>query len=312
MRIVVTGALGHIGSRLIRVLPDLFPGAELLLVDNLSTQRFCSLFNLPEQGHYRFCEADILADDLDRLFAGADAVVHLAAITNAEGSFGNAAQVEQVNLEGSERVARACIRVGARLLFLSTTSVYGSQADVVDEECPVEDLKPQSPYADSKLRAERLLARLGADDGLRFVICRFGTIFGVSPGMRFHTAVNKFIWQASAGLPLTVWRSALDQKRPYLDLEDAVRAIGFIIAQDLFDGEIYNIVTLNATVRQIVDAIREFVPDLSINLVESAIMNQLSYHVACGKFSGLGFRFSGDLRRQIGDSTAMLKGIRRW
>lgn len=312
MRIVVTGALGHIGSRLIRVLPDLFPGAELLLLDNLSTQRFCSLFNLPEQGHYRFCEADILVDDLDQLFAGADAVVHLAAITNAEGSFGNAAQVEQVNLEGSERVARACIRTGARLLFLSTTSVYGSQADVVDEECPMEELKPQSPYADSKLRAERLLARLGEEDGLRFVICRFGTIFGVSPGMRFHTAVNKFIWQASAGLPLTVWRSALDQKRPYLDLEDAVQAIGFIITHDLFDGEIYNIVTLNATVRQIVDAIREFVPDLSINLVESAIMNQLSYHVACGKFSGLGFRFSGDLRRQVGDSTAMLRGVRRW
>ena len=47
MKIVVTGALGHIGSRLIRELPTMFPEAEIVLIDNLSTQRYCSLFNLP-------------------------------------------------------------------------------------------------------------------------------------------------------------------------------------------------------------------------------------------------------------------------
>ncbi len=54
MKIVVTGALGHIGSRLILELPTMFPGAEIVLLDNLSTQRYCSLFYLPETGHYRF------------------------------------------------------------------------------------------------------------------------------------------------------------------------------------------------------------------------------------------------------------------
>jgi nucleoside-diphosphate-sugar epimerase len=43
MKIVVTGALGHIGSRLIRALPDAFPDAEIVLLDDLSTQRYCSL-----------------------------------------------------------------------------------------------------------------------------------------------------------------------------------------------------------------------------------------------------------------------------
>jgi nucleoside-diphosphate-sugar epimerase len=312
MKIVITGALGHIGSRLIRALPDRFPEAEIVLLDDLSTQRYCSLFNLPAHGRYRFLEADVLTADLGEIFQGADVVVHLAAITNAAGSFQNAEQVEQVNFQGTERVARACIGAGAPLIFLSTTSVYGTQAEVVDEECTPEELKPQSPYAESKLRAEQLLQSLGREQGMRFVACRFGTIFGVSPGMRFHTAVNKFIWQACMGIPLTVWSSALDQQRPYLDLEDAVRAIEFIIEKDLFDGETYNVLTTNATVREIVDTIKEYVPDVEVSLVDSRIMNQLSYTVSCRKFSALGFEFKGDLRRRVDESVALLKGARQW
>ncbi|MDW7710832.1 MAG: SDR family oxidoreductase [Deferrisomatales bacterium] len=312
MKIVVTGALGHIGSRLIRKLPDRFPDVDIVMLDDLSSQRYCSLFSLPVHGRYRFREADVLTEDLEPLFAGASVVVHLAAITNAAGSFQNAEQVEQVNFEGAKRVAEACLEAGAPLLFLSTTSVYGTQAEVVDEECAPEELKPQSPYADSKLRAEQMLQSLGREQGLRFVTCRFGTIFGASPGMRFHTAVNKFIWQACLGLPLTVWSSALDQKRPYLDLEDAVRAVEFIMEKGLFDGQTYNVLTTNATVGEIVETIREFVPDVVVTLVESRIMNQLSYTVSNRKFRTLGFEFQGDLRRRVAESVALLKGTRQW
>ena len=72
--------------------------------------------------------------------------------------------------------------------------------------------------------------------------------------MRFHTAVNKFCWQAVMGQPITVWNTAYDQKRPYLDLFDASRAIAFIIENNIFDGRIYNVLTQNFTVRQVVDS----------------------------------------------------------
>jgi nucleoside-diphosphate-sugar epimerase len=127
--------------------------------------------------------------------------------------------------------------------------------------------------------------------------------------MRFHTAVNKFIWQACLGQPLTVWQTALDQKRPYLDLGDAVEAIRFILRKDLFDNEIYNVLTDNLTVRQITDVIRKYVPSLSIELVESQIMNQLSYTVAKSKFESHGFRFSGDLDKAIRDSIQLLRPL---
>jgi nucleoside-diphosphate-sugar epimerase len=109
------------------------------------------------------------------------------------------------------------------------------------------------------------------------------------------------------GQPITVWSTAYDQKRPYLDLFDAARAISFIIRKDLFDGRIYNVLSHNATVRQVVDTIREFVPNLQVSFVDNKIMNQLSYEVSCERFKATGFLFSGDLKRGIKETLDLLK-----
>jgi UDP-glucose 4-epimerase len=312
MKIVITGALGHIGSKLIRELPSRIAGAEFVLVDDLSAQRYCSLFNLPAGVDYHFYERDILKADLRELFAGADVVVHLAAVTNAAESFKDPKQVELVNYIGTEKVAQACADVNSPLIFLSSTSVYGTQNDVVDEDCSLDELKPQSPYAESKLKAENLLSALGERNNLHFVMCRFGTIFGVSPGMRFHTAVNKFCWQAVTGQPVTVWKTALHQRRPYLDLNDAVDALALIINKSLYDRRVYNVLTSNATVNDIVTVISKYVPDLQINFVDTAIMNQLSYHVSMERFRKIGFECKGDLETGIRQTIDLLKGVRRW
>lgn len=306
MRFVVTGALGHIGSRLIRTLPDAFPGAEIIMLDDLSTQRFSSLFDLPASGRYRFVECDVTKADLEPFIAGADAVIHLAAQTDAAGSIERREQVERVNFTATERVAIACLRHSVALISPSSTSVYGTQKTVVDEDCAVEDLKPQSPYAETKIREEQLLIGLAAR-GLRVAVLRLGTIFGVSPGMRFHTAINKFCWQAVMGTPLTVWKTAYDQRRPYLDLSDAVAAIVFFIRQDRYDGRIYNVVTENASVRMVVDRIKRYVPDLAVSVVDHAIMNQHSYDVASTRLSELGFRCSGDMVRGIATTVELLR-----
>jgi UDP-glucose 4-epimerase len=307
MKIVVTGAMGHIGSYLIRDLAAQFPGADILLLDNLLTQRYPSLFNLPVTGRYRFLELDVAKADIRPVLDGAYAVIHLAAITDAAGSFDRAEELEANNFHSTRKVAEACAATGVRLLALSSTSVYGTAKDVVAEDCGPEDLQPQSPYATTKLKEEQLLQSLGASVGLRFVSFRFGTIFGASPGMRFHTAVNKFCWQAVMGVSLSVWSTAYDQKRPYLDLVDAARAVSLILRKDLFDGRVYNVVTVNATVRQVVETLREFVPDLDVTLVDNRIMNQLSYEVSCERFASVGFHPCGDLRIGIGETVALLR-----
>ena len=143
---------------------------------------------------------------------------------------------------------------------------------------------------------------------MKAIHCRFGTIFGASAGMRFHTAVNKFCWQAVMGKPISVWRTAYDQKRPYLDLLDASRAIELIIRNNIFDGRVYNVLTNNSTVREVVDGIREFVPDIEVEFVDSKIMNQLSYEVLDNRFKSQGFISSGSMSRGIGETISLLMG----
>ena len=299
MKIVITGALGHIGSYVIRKLAYNFKGAEIIMIDNLMTQRYSSLFNLPKEGNYHFIEADLTSVDLLPLFQDANVVLHLAAITDATGSYLQSEKIQNNNYLSTERVAFACIETGAKLIIPSSTSVYGTKENIVSEDCSKTDLMPQSPYAKIKLKEEELISRLCKEKDLKAIICRLGTIFGISPGMRFHTAVNKFCWQAVMRQPLTVWSTALEQKRPYLDLHDASRVFSYIIRNNMFDSHIYNIITLNTTVREIIDMIRLYVPDINVTLVDNRAMNNLSFEVSREKFLKKGFDFSGDLQRCI-------------
>ncbi len=308
MKFVVTGALGHIGSHLVRRLPDFFPGCEIVMVDNMLTQRFPSLFDLPKTGHYRFVEGDVTKMELRPLLTDATAVIQLAAITDATSSFNNSEEVEHVNYTATQCVAEACVSSGVPLVMASSTSVYGTQKSEVDENCTPDELNPQSPYAETKLKEERLVRRMVEEEGMSAVLFRYGTIFGISPGMRFHTAVNKFCWQAVMGIPLTVWKTAYDQKRPYLDLDDCARAIAFAISNKLFDGTLYNVVSTNATVRQVIDHIRQHIPGLQVDFVESQIMNQLSYEVLNTRISEAGFVVERQLEQGIADTIKLLGG----
>ena len=307
MKILITGALGHIGSFLSRHLSLNYPGSTIILVDNLMTQRFTSLFNLPKFANYVFYQYDISKIDLVDLLKKVDVVIHLAAITDAAGSFDKATELEENNYNATLKLAKACLSTNTRMISLSSTSVYGTQNKIVTENCMPDELQPQSPYATTKLKEENLLLKMNREDGLKVCICRFGTIYGISPGMRFHTAVNKFCWQASMGQPITVWSTAFNQKRPYLDLSDACRAFVHIINLDLFNGEIYNILSQNSTVKEITDAIKLFIPDLQIEFVDNKIMNQLSYEVSSEKFIDTGFKYKGDLEFAIGQTISLLR-----
>ena len=303
-KIVITGALGHIGSKLIRHIPTKID-AEIVMIDNMSAERYCSLFDLPKAVKYKFYEKNILDANLEEIFEGSDVVIHLAAITNAAGSFDKQSEVEEVNFIGTKKVVDACMKTDSKLIFLSTTSVYGTQEEIVDENCSKDELQPQSPYARAKLQSEEFLQ--GLKDKVDFIILRFGTIYGYSIGMRFHTAVNKFCFQAVMNRPITVWETAYNQKRPYLDLEDAVNSLVYIIENNIFDGEVYNVLTQNFTVKDIVDTIKENIDDVEIEFVKTKIMNQLSYDVSNEKFKRKGFEYRGDVHNAIAQTISVLR-----
>lgn len=177
----------------------------------------------------------------------------------------------------------------------------------MDENCSKKELQPQSPYALTKLKEENLIKILIKKNKLKAIICRFGTIYGFSPGIRFHTAVNKFCFQAVFQQNITVWKTAFNQKRPYLDIDDATKALAFIINKNIFDGEIYNILTENLTVKQVIHSIKRKIKKIKIKYVNNQIMNQLSYEVLNKKFKNKGFVFNGNLQKSISKTINILK-----
>jgi UDP-glucose 4-epimerase len=302
-RIIVTGGLGHIGSGLIRHL--LARDYEVICIDNLLTQRVSSLRGLVGNRSFQFIDLDIAAKNLllSKVLDGQkiDCIVHLAAITNAEASHDKAEEVHNNNYNSTKNIVNFCQESNTKLIFPSSTSVYGSaDAEVFEDDPSV--LKPQSPYAESKVNEEELIIN---SLGKNFNILRLGTIFGASPGMRFHTAVNKFCWQASLGQPISVWKTAMNQYRPYLALSDAFRAIDFFIENN-HEGAVFNVLTQNYTVHDILEAIKEF-SEIEIEFVESKIMNQLSYFVSNDKITSLGFDFQGNLQEAIKETMDWLQ-----
>ena len=305
--ILVTGALGHIGSKLIRYLPKYIDG-NFILIDNFYAERYCSLFNLPNNVSYEFYDFDINKVNLNNFIKKKiDIVIHLAAFTDATKSLENKKKYLENNLGITKKILEFCKKKRARLIYISSTSIYGTQKKIVNENCRVEDLKPQSPYAISKFAEEKLINKYDKKYKLKNTILRFGTIFGVSEGMRFHTAVNKFCYQASKKKKITVWKTALYQKRPYLDLIDGVRSILFVIENNLFDGEIYNVLTHNLTVNDIVLEIKKKYIKQKIKFVNSPIMNQLSYEVSTKKFLNEGFVYKGNISKGIMKTLKLLE-----
>jgi nucleoside-diphosphate-sugar epimerase len=306
MTIILTGGLGHIGSRLLK--NQIFQ--HFIVVDNLSTQRFSSLFNLPRNS-VTFIEKDVRdlsTKDLSN-FGEIEGLIHLAAITDASGTAHRGSEVIDHNSTATKVIIEICQEMHIPMIFPSSTSVYGSQTELVDEEC--RDLFPQSPYAESKLREEEMIWK-AKEEGLKAVILRLGTISGVSQGMRFHTAVNRFCWLAANDKKMQVWRTAIDQKRPYLSLSDFEKAISHIFSKVELDSTVYNLVSANYTVREILKMISKALgEEVETEFVDDIIMNQLSYEVSNNRFKNTGFQFEGDVYRDIYETLQTLIGIRK-
>jgi nucleoside-diphosphate-sugar epimerase len=308
MNILVTGALGHIGSKLIRLLRENKKIKKIFLVDNLTTNKISSLFFLKKK--FNFYDINLLKDyyKISKITKRCDIIIHLAALTNAELSLSREKKFIEHNLNCSNNIFKIASYHKKKIIFISSTSVYGSQKKIVYED-DNQFINPQSPYAIAKIKEEKLLFKYGKE-GLNFIILRFGTIHGFSLGMRFHTAVNKFIYQGILNQNITVWKTAMNQRRPYLSLNDGIRAIEFIIEKNIFDNQVYNVLNENYTVRQILSKIKKKIKKLKVKLVTTKIMNQLSYDVSNKKFLELGFRYNNKIENDINETINALKGIK--
>ena len=308
MKILITGACGHIGSYFIENLYKIKKVKKAILIDNLKSNRFNSLFNTNKKNKVEFYLKDL--NDIQSLdqFKNISIVFHFASMTNAEKSFGKEKEMFSNNLNCLKTVIKFCEKTNAKLVHLSSTSVYSKPAALIDETCEKKYLKPQSPYAKIKIMEENILKK--NTKLIKYNTFRFGTIAGVSKGIKFHTAVNSFCLNAAIGERIKVYKTALHQYRPYLSLEDAFKLFKFCIDKNFFENDIYNVVSNNFTVNQIINKIKKLKKNIKISYVSSAIMNQLSYHVDKKKLSNRGLFLNSNLDRDVADTLNLFKNIK--
>ena len=307
MKVLITGALGHIGSFVAENIHKITKIKETILIDNLESCRFNSLYNLNKKSKLSFFIKDLNnKKSLDNI-KNIDYLIHCASMTNAEKSFGKEREMYKNNINCLKTVIEFCKKNKSKLIHLSTTSVYGKQADLVDETCEKKFLKPQSPYANIKLIEENMLKK--ESKNLIYNTFRFGTIAGISKGIRFHTAVNKFCLNAAINENINVYKTAVNQYRPYLSLKDAFKVFKFSIEKDFFNNDIYNALSGNYTVNQILKKIKKNKKNLKIKFVSSKIMNQLSYHVSNKKLNKAGLFLKNKIDSDIKDTLKLLENI---
>ena len=208
MNLIITGGMGHIGSKLINKISSIKKIKKILIIDNFSSERYITFIKLKNRQKIIFFDENLVNFDTKKIKIKIDCIIHLASTTNAEKSFTNKDKVLDHNLECTNKVLDLA-KKNTKIIFASSTSVYGSQHKTINSKNNQDNIFPQSPYAHSKILSENVIKKRSNN----YCIMRFGTIFGMSDGMRFHTAINKFCYQAAMGQKITIWKKFYKKKK---------------------------------------------------------------------------------------------------
>jgi nucleoside-diphosphate-sugar epimerase len=276
MRVLLTGHKGYIGSRLGPFLLE--NGHDVVGLDS-------DLFRACDYGKLTLEIDECLKDIRDvekKDIEGFDAVIHLAGLSNDPIGNLNPVITDEINHKASVRLAMLSKESGVKkFLFASSCSNYGSaKNEFIDE---ASKLNPLTPYARSKIDAEKGISRL-AGNGFCPVFLRSATAFGYSPRIRFDLVLNNLTaWAYSTGLV----RLKSDGKawRPVIHIEDISRAFLSVLNADeeIICNKAFNVgkSSENYRVYELAEIVRKLVPNSKIEFAKEATRDPRSYRVNC-------------------------------
>jgi nucleoside-diphosphate-sugar epimerase len=225
---------------------------------------------------------DVRREDVEGVYA----VVHLAALSNDPIGNLNDDWTRQINDDASARLARFARDAGAeRFLFSSSCIMYGmSEAAEVDETTP---LNPQTEYARSKARSETAIGEL-ASDTFSPTFLRNGTVYGLSPRMRFDTVLNNLVGSAVATGRVVVNGDG-SPWRPVVHVVDVARAFVHLLEapRELVHNQAFNVGAghLNHRVRELADLAVAAVPGATLEIRKEPSADRRTYRADFGKFA---------------------------
>lgn len=265
MKVLVTGGAGYIGTELIHLLAQQESVSEVLVYDNLSRPNFNLFLGFKPFGHkkIRFMKGDLLdSRNLRKALDGTEVVYHLAAKVTTPFSNIDSHLYEQVNHWGTAELVYAIEESKVKkLVYTSSTGVYGSSGRMVDEAVTPD---PKTFYAVSKLRGEEHVRRLM--DRLDTYIMRCGNVYGYNKSMRFDSVINKFVFEANFDKRITVHGDG-DQSRSFIHVNFIGGALANLLDSGM-PGGVYNLVERTIKVIDIVDVLKQLIPDLEFIFID--------------------------------------------
>jgi UDP-glucose 4-epimerase len=259
MKVLVTGGAGYIGTELAAQLVAKPEVEKVIIYDNLSRLNYNLFLGLRLRQHHKlsFIKGELLdSRALRKVLKDVDAVYHLAAKVTTPFSNVDAHVYEQVNHWGTAELVYAIEESNVkRIIYTSSTGIYGSSKEAIDETALPE---PQSLYATSKLRGEDHVRRLS--DKISTHIMRCGNVYGYNKSMRFDAVINRFVFEANFNRLVTIQGDG-KQNRAFIHVEMLAKALGNLLHSNLPNGT-YNLVDRNIKVIDILDALKELIPGL--------------------------------------------------
>lgn len=285
--VLVTGGAGYIGSVLVRRLLEAGYGVRVL--DELLFG-IGPLKELLPNKNFTLIDGSISEErDVSESLKGTDSVIHLAAIVGDPACASNEELAFKTNFSSTISLAEKCKELKIeKFVFASTCSVYGaSDNSVLDENSK---LNPVSLYAQTRLYGEKGIMAL-SNGSFKPVVLRFGTVYGLSPRMRFDLVINLLTLKACNEKKISIFGG--NQWRPFVHVRDVAESLKAALESpiNVSGGRIFNVGSTSENYRlsQLGEIIEGIVPSVDAHYINE-IQDMRSYNVSCDRIRDeLGF-----------------------
>ena len=237
MKYAVTGGAGFIGSHLVKNLVG--HGNELIVIDNLNTGKKKNIEKFSEK--INFFKVDIRDfDAIEDILKNIDGIFHEAALASVQDSFRIPDEFFDVNVNGTENIFKIAKKLGIKVVYASSSSVYGNPISIPIKEN--DDKNPFNPYAKTKLEDDKLAEKY-AKNGLKVIGLRYFNVFGPRQSKEYAGVIRLFLERIQQGLSPLINGDGL-QVRDFVYVDDVVNANILAMESDV-DAGFFNIGTGN-------------------------------------------------------------------
>ena len=295
-KIVITGALGYIGTELCKLYSGFSWKYEVIAIDN----RFISeRVNELKRRKIKFIQADILdIESIKPHIEQAEFVHHLAGITDVayvkkEADKEKDSLVEKVAIKGTANILGS-MNANATVVFPSTHVVFEGLKEKKENLDENEKTNTFLAYSTSKVENENQIIKSGNN----YAIFRLGSVYGFSTDtMRMNIMPNLFSKIASQNGKIKLFGGGV-QLKSLVPLIDVARCFKFVEEKENFENGIYNLSKENVTVKNVADICKKINPKLEITATNDEVPNK-GYSMSNKKLLNTGFEFVNNLETCI-------------